>query len=164
MNINEFDNKILIINDYEKKSILKRINKLVNIKLITLTELKKKYIYDYDYKSILYVSKKYNYIPSIAKKYIENTYFINDEYSSEKINFLREIKNDLISNNLLIEDKMFKSFLHDKDIVLYNLKYIDFYEASNSNLGNNILMDGIHFNPKGQDILFNKAKEVFILI
>ena len=46
----------------------------------------------------------------------------------------------------------------------YNLKYIDFYEASNSNLGNNILMDGIHFNPKGQDILFNKAKEVFILI
>lgn len=127
MNINEFDNKILIINDYEKKSILKRINKLVNIKLITLTELKKKYIYDYDYKSILYVSKKYNYIPSIAKKYIENTYFINDEYSSEKINFLKEIKNDLISNNLLIEDKMFKSFLHDKDIVLYNLKYIDKY-------------------------------------
>ena len=59
---------------------------------------------------------------------------------------------------------MHKAFETQTKTQIYNLKYIDFYEASNSNLGNNILMDGIHFNPKGQDILFNKAKEVFILI
>lgn len=46
----------------------------------------------------------------------------------------------------------------------YSLKYIDFYEASKSTLENNIFIDGIHFNAKGQNILFNKAKEAFILI
>ena len=127
MNLEDFNNKILIINDYAKNTLLKKINKLLNIKIITLSELKKNYIYDYDYKSILYVSNKYNCIPSIARKYIENTYYINNECKSEKIELLTKIKNDLEENNLLIKNNLYRKFLNNKDIVLYNLKYIDKY-------------------------------------
>lgn len=139
MNLEDFNNKILIINDYAKNTLLKKINKLLNIKIITLSELKKNYIYDYDYKSILYVSNKYNCIPSIARKYIENTYYINNECKSEKIELLTKIKNDLEENNLLIKNNLYRKFLNNKDIVLYNLKYIDKYylniieELSNTN-------------------------------
>ncbi len=139
MNLEDFNNKILIINDYAKNTLLKKINKLLNIKIITLSELKKNYIYDYDYKSILYVSNKYNCIPSIARKYIENTYYINNECKSEKIELLIKIKNDLEENNLLIKNNLYRKFLNNKDIVLYNLKYIDKYylniieELSNTN-------------------------------
>ena len=127
MNLEDFNNKILIINDYAKNTLLKKINKLLNIKIITLSELKKNYIYDYEYKSILYVSNKYNCIPSIARKYIENTYYINNECKSEKIELLIKIKNDLEENNLLIKNNLYRKFLNNKDIVLYNLKYIDKY-------------------------------------
>lgn len=127
MNIDDLNNKILIVNDYAKDTIIKRINKLLNIKIITLSELKKNYIYDYDYKSILFVSKKYNCIPGIARKYIENTYYINDNYKSEKVEFLNEIKKDLEENNLLIKNNIYRNFLKNKDIVLYNLKYVDKY-------------------------------------
>lgn len=127
MNLEDFNNKILIINDYAKNTLLKKINKLLNIKIITLSELKKNYIYDYDYKSVLYVSNKYNYIPSIARKYIENTYYINNEYKSRKIELLTKIKNDLEENNLLIKNNLYRKFLNNKDIVLYNLKYVDKY-------------------------------------
>ena len=139
MNLEDFNNKILIINDYAKNTLLKKINKLLNIKIITLSELKKNYIYDYDYKSILYVSNKYNCIPSIARKYIENTYYINNECKSEKIELLIKIKNDLEENNLLIKNNLYRKFLNNKDIVLYNLKYVDKYylniieELSNTN-------------------------------
>ena len=139
MNLEDFNNKILIINDYAKNTLLKKINKLLNIKIITLSELKKNYIYDYDYKSVLYVSNKYNCIPSIARKYIENTYYINNECKSEKIELLTKIKNDLEENNLLIKNNLYRKFLNNKDIVLYNLKYIDKYylniieELSNTN-------------------------------
>lgn len=127
MNLESFNNKILIINDYAKNTLLKKINKLLNIKIITLSELKKNYIYDYDYKSVLYVSNKYNCIPSIARKYIENTYYINNEYKSEKIKLLNKIKNDLEENNLLIKNNLYRKYLNNKDIVLYNLKYVDKY-------------------------------------
>lgn len=139
MNLEDFNNKILIINDYAKNTLLKKINKLLNIKIITLSELKKNYIYDYDYKSVLYVSNKYNCIPSIARKYIENTYYINNEYKSKKIELLTKIKNDLEENNLLIKNNLYRKFLNNKDIVLYNLKYVDKYylniieELSNTN-------------------------------
>lgn len=139
MNLEDFNNKILIINDYAKNTLLKKINKLLNIKIITLSELKKNYIYDYDYKSVLYVSNKYNCIPSIARKYIENTYYINNECKSEKIELLTKIKNDLEENNLLIKNNLYRKFLNNKDIVLYNLKYVDKYylniieELSNTN-------------------------------
>lgn len=124
----EFNNKIVILNDYAKKSFIKKINKLINVKVITLSELKRKYFFDYDNKAVYFVSNKYNCIPEIAKIYIENTYFISD-VNTKKINFLKEIKKELDTNNLLTYNELFKEFLKGKDIVLYNLKYVDkFYK------------------------------------
>lgn len=124
----EFNNKIVILNDYDKKSFIKKIDKLINVKVITLSELKRKYYFDYDNKAIYFVSNKYNCIPEIAKIYIENIYYLKD-IDNEKINFLKDIKNDLDTNNLLTYNNLFKEFLKGKEIVLYNLKYTDkFYK------------------------------------
>ena len=124
----EFNNKIVILNDYAKKSFIKKIDKLINVKVITLSELKRKYYFDYDNKAIYFVSNKYNCIPEIANIYIENIYYLKD-IDNEKINFLKDIKNDLDSNNLLTYNNLFKEFLKGKEIVLYNLKYTDkFYK------------------------------------
>ena len=132
MNIEAFDNKILIIKDGLKDNILDFLNKskkLINIRIITLSELKRKYYFDYDNETIYYVCNKYNVIYDIAKIYIENLYYIKDKTDNEKVNFLYELKQDLISNKLLQENKLFKNSLKNKNIVLYNLKYVDkFYE------------------------------------
>lgn len=124
----EFNNKIVVLNDYTKKSFIKKIDKLINVKVITLSELKRKYYFDYDNKAIYFVSNKYNCIPEIAKIYIENIYYLKD-LDDEKINFLKEIQSDLDTNNLLTYNNLFKEFLKGKEIVLYNLKYVDkFYK------------------------------------
>lgn len=131
----EFNNKIVILNDYAKKSFIKKINKLINVKVITLSELKKKYYFDYDNKAIYFVSNKYNCIFEIAKIYIENIYFIGD-IDTKKVNFLKEVKEELDNNNLLTYNNLFKEFLRGKDIVLYNLKYVDkFYKNIFKELG-----------------------------
>lgn len=131
----EFNNKIVILNDYAKKSFIKKINKLINVKVITLSELKKKYYFDYDNKAIYFVSNIYNCIPEIAKIYIENIYFIGD-IDTKKVNFLKEVKEELDNNNLLTYNNLFKEFLRGKDIVLYNLKYVDkFYKNIFKELG-----------------------------
>ena len=120
----EFNNKIVILNDYAKKSFIKKINKLINVKVITLSELKKKYYFDYDNKAIYFVSNKYNCIFEIAKIYIENIYFIGD-IDTKKVNFLKEVKEELDNNNLLLSYKGSKAVtpgqfcvLYDKDICL----------------------------------------------
>ena len=124
----EFNNKIVILSDYAKKSFIKKIDKLINVKVITLSELKHKYYFDYDNKAIFFVSNKYNCIPEIAKIYIDNIYYLKN-INDEKINFLKEIKSDLDTNNLLTYNNLFKEFLKGKEIVLYNLKYVDkFYK------------------------------------
>lgn len=133
----EFNNKIVILNDYAKKSFIKKINKLINVKVITLSELKRKYYFDYDNKAIYFISEQYKCIPEVAKIYIENTYFIKD-VDTKKVNFLKEVKNDLDTNNLLTYNPLFKEYLKGKDIVLYNLKYIDkFYKNIFKELENN---------------------------
>ena len=128
MNIEELKNKIIIIKDSSKKSLLSKINqenKLINIKIITLSELKKKYLFDYTKETIYYVSNKHNVVQDVAKVFIENLYYINVNSSYEKVKKLVELKEDLLQNKLLIENKLFKNFLKNKEIILYNLKYED---------------------------------------
>lgn len=127
MNSDMFFNKVVIVNDDAKISLLKKIDKLVNMKIITLSELKKKYVFDYDYRAIYYVSSKYHCIPSIASKYIDNIYYINDGYKSSKIEFLSKLKQELEERGLLIRNKLFVNFLKDKDIILYNLRDVSLF-------------------------------------
>ena len=132
MNIEDLKNKIVIVKDKTKKSLLKKINeqnKLINVKIITLSELKRKYFFDYTKETIYYISKTYNVVSDVAKIYIENLYLINDKSNYEKVNKLLEIKKDLDEKQLIKYNKLFREFLNNKDIILYNLKYVDkFYE------------------------------------
>lgn len=123
------DNTLLIVPNNIKDNILKYINsknKLIDVKFMSLTELKKKYLFDYDEQTIYYLVNKYNIKPSIAKIYLENMYYINDKnYSSKKLNDLKELKKELIENKLLIVDKFFKHYLKQKNIIVYGYDYID---------------------------------------
>lgn len=135
MELVNFKNSIFITRDGVKKSLIKRINaskKLINIKVISLSELKKMFFFDYTEETIFYISKKYNVISDIAKIYVENLYFLNSQTDilDEKVEFLKKLKVELTEKNLLIVNRSFRNFLKNRKIVLYNLFNLDkFYEC-----------------------------------
>ena len=116
------NNSILIIpNQIKNKKILELNNELLNIKIMSLNELIKKCKFDYDEKTIYHLMKKENIKYDIAKNYIENIYYIeNKEYDNIKLNKLVNIKNYLEENNLLIYDNLFKEYIKNKKIYIYN--------------------------------------------
>lgn len=131
MDVNMLNNKIVIIKDEVKSELVKLISlssEFLNVKIITLSELKKKYFFDYTREARVFIKDKYNVINEVAEIYLENLYYIKD-IDNEKINFLKEIKEELDNNNLLIYNKLFKEYLKGKDIILWNLEDVDkFYE------------------------------------
>lgn len=133
MNILDFNNSIVILQDSMKDRFLKMMNdegKLLNIKVITLSEFKKKYFFDYDNKAVHHVVKKYGVIPSVAKIYLENLYYVVP-FVNKKVDFLIDILNDLKFNNLLTFNPLFKEFFNGKKVILYNLCYVDkFYNKA----------------------------------
>lgn len=144
MNFDKYDNSIFIVKNGSKKGIIKKIrktSKLLNIKVLSLTELKKKWYFDYSKDAIYYVSKKYSVISEVAKIYIENLYYAK-EIDDEKMSFLCSLKKELDSNNLLKTSPLFHKFMHDKTIVLYDLDNVDsFYKNIFNKLGksNNVI-------------------------
>lgn len=125
MNLDLLNNKIIIIDDRLKPSLLDLIsNNFLNIKIITLSELKRNYYFDYDNEAIYYVYSNYNVIYDVAKKYIDNLYYIKD-LKDDKIAFLSNLKDELDKNGLLYKNNLFKSYLMDKEVILLDLKYID---------------------------------------
>lgn len=115
------NNSILVIPNTIKNKVIKELNKkLINIKIMTLKELIKKYTFDYNEKTIYHLIKKENIKYDIAKNYIENIYYIeNKEYENKKLNKLVNIKNYLEENNLLIKDNLFKKYIKNKKIYIY---------------------------------------------
>ena len=120
------DNTLLITPDKLKTKIREEImslNTLLNIKIMSISEVKNRLIFDYDNSAIVHVYKKYKKPLSIVKSLINYMYYIdiNLEYNSSKINELKEIKIDLINNKLLKFDKRFIYNLKQ-----YNIKFIGF--------------------------------------
>lgn len=122
---------LLIIPNNLKDNILKYISSssnLLDYKIMTKEELKRKFIFDYDENTILYMVKKYNIKPEIAKIYLENIYYLEDKiYKSKKLNELNKMKYDLLENKLLIIDKLFKVYLKQKKVIVYGYDYIDVF-------------------------------------
>ncbi len=164
MDVNILNNKIVIVKDSMKNSLLKLINnssKLLNIKIITLSELKKNFYFDYNNEAVYYLCKKYNIVSDIARIYLENLYFIKD-IDNDKINFLYKIKKELDDNNLLIYNKLFSSYLNGKDIVLFDLDYVDkFYLNMFSVIGkkNNVSKLSINKDTGKKDLYECKNSE-----
>jgi ATP-dependent helicase/DNAse subunit B len=115
------NNSILIIPNTIKNKILKELNKkLLNIKIMSLNELIKKYKFDYNEKTIYNLMKEENIKYDIAKNYIENIYYIeNKKYNNIKLDKLVKIKEFLDKNKLLIYDKYFKEYIKNKKIYIY---------------------------------------------
>ena len=139
MNIEAFNNKVLIIKNETKERLVSLLSgKLLNIKLITLSEFKKKYFFDYDNESIYYICNKYKVIPEIAKIYLNNLYYVNSLKDDEKVTFLCNLKNELLSNNLLYENNLFREFIKNSNVVALDLEDIDeFYINTFNKLGVN---------------------------
>ena len=124
------NNSILVIPNNIKKRIIKKLNnKLLNIKIMSLNELIKKYTFDYNEKTIYYLMKKENIKYEIAQNYIKNIYYIeNINYNNIKLDKLVEIKNYLEENNLLIYDNLFKDYIKNKPIYIYYNKISKYQE------------------------------------
>lgn len=123
------NNSILVIPNNTKEKILKELNKkTLNIKIMSLKELIKKYTFDYNEKTIYHLMKKESIKYDIAKNYIENIYYIENKiYNNIKLDKLVEIKKYLEENNLLIYDNLFKNYIKNKKIHIYN-KSINKYQ------------------------------------
>ena len=145
------NNSILIIPNTIKNKVIKELNKkALNIKIMSLNELIKKYTFDYNEKTIYHLMKKENIKYDIAKNYIENIYYIEDKnYENIKLDKLVEIKKYLKENNLLIYDNLFKKYIKNKKIYIYynsinkyekkiinEIKKITTVEIINSNYNN----------------------------
>lgn len=117
---------LIICNAADKKAILMR-NKLINIKVMTLSEFISKFCFDYDEKAILYVMNKYNFKYDVALMYIKNLYYIEDKkYNINKLDFLVNLKKDLDELNLLIYNKYFLNYLNTVDVIVYGIRLTSF--------------------------------------
>ena len=131
--LNELNNNdILIVPSNVKTKALNYIsslNKLLNIKMYTLKELKSLMCFNYGANSIGYLVDKYNYDIDVAKELIENMYFVESrKYNSNKLNKLVSLKNELIENNLLEIDNMFITFNKNKQVYVFGYDYLDKFE------------------------------------
>ena len=159
MNIDKFNNCIIILKDKTKKSFLKKINKLINVKIITLNEFKRKCFFDYDEETICYICDKYNVIYDVAKIYLENLYYVSDKDKSSKMKFLKDLEDDLNSKHLLYYKDMFMSYLNSNKVILYNLKYVNkFYKNIFDSL-NDVIYVETEVNESKKDLYYFDSVE-----
>ena len=123
------EDTLLIIPNNIKLNILDSFNndsKLLNVKIMSLEEIKKHIYFDYDIEAKLYIMDNYNIKEDIASVILELLYVISDkDYSDERLILLKEIKNKLIENKLLIYDKMFLNYLRSKNVLVFGYSSIN---------------------------------------
>ena len=120
--LDDIKSETIIICKSGFKNYLLKQKKLYTIKIYTLNEFIHLYCFDYDYRTILYISDKYNLKYDIAKMYLDNLYYVDDvKYGIKKLDFLCELKKDLIRNNLLIYNDNFKKYISNKKVILYDI-------------------------------------------
>ena len=101
-----------------------------NIKFMSLEDFIKKYIFDYNNKTIYYLMKEYDINLSSALVYLNNLYYISDKLDNNKMNILKEMKEYLDNNKLLIYNDRFREYIKDKEIYIYGYDYLDKYTLS----------------------------------
>lgn len=101
-----------------------------NIKFMSLEDFIKKYIFDYNNKTIYYLMKEYGINLSSALVYLNNLYYISDKLDNNKMNILKEMKEYLDNNKLLIYNDRFREYIKDKEIYIYGYDYLDKYTLS----------------------------------
>ena len=128
--LNITENSIIITKDNFKNVLLKKVsNSLNNVKIITLTELKKKIYFDYNEQTIYYLMNKYGYCLEVAKMYIDRMYEVDrNSFNSAKIEKIISLKKELEENKLLIYSDYFKDYLKTKNILFYRCTNLDKFD------------------------------------
>ncbi|MDD4187796.1 MAG: PD-(D/E)XK nuclease family protein [Bacilli bacterium] len=172
------NNSILIIPNNLKDVILKKINEnpIINIKIMTLNDLKRKILFDFDAQTIYFVMKEKALSYRNALEIIKNLYFLSDKIDNQKLKELSQLKSKLDEKELLIYDHYFLKSLINKKVVflgfdyLYKLDYylinkikliteVEIIFKNNNNYSHNILK----FNNINEEIEY-VAKEILIKI
>ena len=83
MNITKLKNDtILVVKSYLKNKIIEEVrknNKLLNIKFMSLDEVRNNYYFTYDEKAIYYLINKYHYKYDVCLKYLNNLKYIDKD-------------------------------------------------------------------------------------
>ena len=115
------DNTCFIVPNSIKREILLHASKnklLMDVCFFSINEIKKKIFFDYDEKTIYYISKQFNLSYDDSVLMINNLYYINScEINDEKYKYLKKIKKYLDDNNLLIYSDNFIDYINKKNIV-----------------------------------------------
>ena len=135
------DNTILILKSNTKNKIIEEIREksFLNIKFMTLKELREQLSFKYDEKTIYYLINKYHYNYDVAIKYLNNLYYIEDkDYNDKKIKKLIDLKEELIKENLLYYNNLFKSSIKNRNIIIYNHYFLSKFDLKLINKLKNI--------------------------
>ena len=114
---------LVIVKNNIKNKIIEELNNsgLMNVKVMSLEEVRGKYYFTYDERSIYYLINKYGYQVDVARMYLKQIAKVDDEdFGNEKIRTIINLRDELRSNNLLIFNDGFKNYLRGKNIVIYN--------------------------------------------
>lgn len=133
MNITKLKNDtILVVKSYLKNKIIEEVrkdNQLLNIKFMSLDEVRNNYYFTYDEKAIYYLINKYHYKYDVCLKYLNNLKYIDKEdYQDDKLKKLIDIKKELENSNLLKINSLFKNSLKNKNILIYNYGIISKFD------------------------------------
>ncbi len=124
------DDTVLVVPNSIKESVITTITEqkpLTNIKYISLEELRRKVIFDYDERAIFYLMKKYNIKYDVAKIYLNNiVYVCGSDIKDKKITKLLEIKREIEENKLNIIN-MYNEY-KNKNIIVYGYHFISEFD------------------------------------
>lgn len=143
------DIDILVVKGNIRNKVIEEFNNynLNNIKIMTLNEIKDKYYFTYDEKTIYYLIKKYNYQIDVAKMYLSKLINVNNnDFGNSKIRKIIDLKNELDNERLLIYNNNFRNYLKGKKIMIYN-----YYDISKSD--NKLLME---LGKENEVIIYNE--------
>lgn len=136
------NNSLLIIPNNIKEKVIEYISSLdriIDVKILSLNELKKELLFNIDDESILFLMDKYNLKKEVAVEYLNNIYYVdNKSYNNEKLDKLVEMKNLLLDNNLINNSNFFLNKYKDKNIYVYGYDYIDSFNNKLLSYFNNV--------------------------
>lgn len=133
MDLNQIkDNSIVICPFSVKKNLIERIseyNPLLHVKFMSKNELLEGVYFSYDYKTLNYVKKTYDYSYENSEEILQNLKGIK-KYN-DKLNELKVIYDDLCSKQLLKFNRLFKNLFASKNVYVYGYssKDIELKEA-----------------------------------
>ncbi len=120
------NNSLYIIPDNYKNTMLKIMgnNQLMDIRVLTMSELKRKILFDYNEKTIFYLMKEKNISYKNAKEYIDNLYYLTDDIKNSKLIELNNIKKYLDENKLLTYDNYFLNSIKNRNVFVLGFDYL----------------------------------------